>query len=85
MVENILLNSIGKRLSMADGNANFQNNQTEVEMLDEKITELKKKKQLVRAKLQNRQFQLALFMFNICMHYSDVFIPETLNLFEQFE
>lgn len=24
-------------------------------------------------------------MFNICMHYSDVFIPETLSLFEQFE
>ena len=24
-------------------------------------------------------------MFNICMHYSDVFIPETLNLFKQFE
>jgi hypothetical protein len=24
-------------------------------------------------------------MFNICMQYSDVFIPETLSLFEQFE
>jgi hypothetical protein len=56
-VRESILNDGKPRLSMAESireNGNFQNNQTEMDMLDDKILELKKKKQLARAKLQNR-------------------------------
>ncbi|CAD8200890.1 unnamed protein product [Paramecium octaurelia] len=57
---------------------------TELQMIEEKIVELMKKKQLAKAKLLNRQFQLAQFMFTICMQ-NEIFIPETLKLFNDFE
>ncbi|CAD8194998.1 unnamed protein product [Paramecium octaurelia] len=57
---------------------------TELQMIEEKITELMKKKKLAKAKLLNRQFQLAQFMFTICMQ-NEIFIPETLKLFNEFE
>ncbi|CAD8181039.1 unnamed protein product [Paramecium pentaurelia] len=57
---------------------------TELQMIEEKIAELMKKKQLAKAKLLNRQFQLAQFMFTICMQ-NEIFIPETLKLFNDFE
>ncbi|CAD8096251.1 unnamed protein product [Paramecium sonneborni] len=57
---------------------------SELQMIEEKIAELMKKKQLAKAKLLNRQFQLAQFMFTICMQ-NEIFIPETLKLFNDFE
>jgi hypothetical protein len=59
----------------------IQDTQSELELLQEKLEELRKKKAVAREKLMNRQFQLAQFMFKICMQYSDVFIPETLQMF----
>lgn len=55
-VKESILSDVGKRMNSPETTFNFKNNQTEMEMLEEKIQELRKKKQLARAKLQNRQF-----------------------------
>ncbi|CAD8161054.1 unnamed protein product [Paramecium pentaurelia] len=76
-------NQLEERERNNSGSSDVQ--MSELQMIKEKLSELTKKKKLAKAKLLNRQFQLAQFMFNICMQYSDVFIPETLKLFTDFE